>query len=414
VPKGEAFSSDPSTRASLDAVQQSLSWYAENLAQAPGAPFGVLRANEMAVALRDSVPCDAELFDDLIDFGRLMHRLSGRAGVPACNIGDVLVAVATLPPSVDAQWEHDCTVDDATSAKLGFAATSRGIADAQANNRDTWRSHTERCRSFIERAAALPKAKGTVVVLGVGHAFDVPLVSLARSYDRLVLMDVDAGALRATADALLRTETLRAHIETRVLDLTGINRTMVLTLDELVDRSKDRETAQKRIEDYVRSYRLVPPPLLGPDQQADLLISSCVASQLAWPQRTYALARLQELGRVVGDAERSWSRAWFELELRVQQDHIRACTDAARMTVLISDMVNRLTAVDPSGLECPTGQRIFTIGVDSLLERIPQALRAEEHASWIWPRHRPGPSGQPGSWMEVEGLVLYDRLKTMA
>ena len=343
-----------------------------------------------------------------------MHRLSGRPAFRPCNIGDVLVALATLPPSVGAHWEHDRTVDDATSAKLGFAATSKGIADAQANNRDTWRSHTERCRSFIERAADLPSNKGTAVVLGVGHAFDVPLASLACSYDRLVLIDVDAEAAGATAEALLRTEGLRARIETRVLDLTGINRTMVSTLDEVIEESKERETAQARIEEYVRSYRLVPPPLLLPGEQADLVISSCVLSQLAWPQRTYALARLQELGAVVGDAERSWSRAWFELELRVQQDHIRLCTEASPITVLISDMVNRLTAVDPSGLECPTGQKIFTMGVDSLFERIPQALRAEDHASWIWPRHRPGPSGQPGSWMEVEGLVLYDRLKTMA
>jgi hypothetical protein len=169
---------------------------------------------------------------------------------------------------------------------------------------------------------------------------------------------------------------------------------------------------QASIESYVRSYRFGPLPL--ETDQADLVISSCVVSQLAWPQRAYALSRLEALGQVVGEAERSWSRAWFEFELRVQQDHIRACTDAGRVTVLVSDMANRLTALDASGLERPTGQKVFTLGVDTLLERIPQSLRAERPASWIWPRHRPGPSGQPGSWMEVEAMVVHDREKTIA
>ena len=412
--KVEVSPNDPRTRASTGAIQQALSWYARNLAQAPGAPFDARRADELCAALRDSAPCTPELFDVLVNFGRLMHRLSGRPGVAACNIGDVLEALATLPPSVGALWEHDRTVDDATSAKLGFTATSKGIADAQANNRDTWRSHTERCRSFIQRAADLPRDKGTAVILGVGHAFDVPLASLACSYDRLVLIDVDAEVAGATAEALLRTEGLRARIETKD---PGSDRNQShdgldpRRGDQGIEGPRDRANAHRSVRALVQVGASTIACFRRARRSAR---SSCVLSQLAWPQRAYALTRLHELGAVVGDAERSWSRAWFELELRVQQDHIRMCTEASPITVLVSDMVNRLTAIDPSGLECPTGQKIFTMGVDSLFERIPQALRAEEHASWIWPRHRPGPSGQPGSWMEVEGLVLYDRLKTMA
>src|SRR6185295_15560999 len=98
-------------------------------------------------------------------------------------------------------------------------------------------------------------------------------------------------------------------------------------------------------------------------------------------------SRLQALGPVEGEAERTWSRAWFEIELRVQQDHVRACTRAGAVTALISDVTNRLTALDAGGLERPTGQTTFALGVDSLLERIPQTLRIERHAKWLWPRH---------------------------
>jgi hypothetical protein len=190
------------------------------------------------------------------------------------------------------------------------------------------------------------------------------------------------------------------------MDLTGVNRTMVETLDRLVDPSQERAAVQNQIEQYVRSYRIGRRPLLNEGEHADLLVSSCVASQLAWPQRAYALTHLQKLGPVVGEAEKSWSRAWFEFELRVQQDHIRACADAGAATVLISDVANRLTALDEGGIERPTGQKVFTLGVDSLLERVPQSLRVARRGSWIWTRHRPGPSGEPGSWMEVEAVVL--------
>jgi hypothetical protein len=321
-------------------------------------------------------------------------------------VGDVLVASSRLPPvGADYRWERETAVDPTTFAKLGFASTSKGIVDAHHNNRDGWRPHTERCRSFIDAAADALSARHLAAIVGVGRAFDLPLATLAQCFDRLILIDIDSDALATTQEALLRTSP-RARIETRVMDLTGVNRTMVETLDRLVDPSQERAAVQNQIEQYVRSYRIGPGPLLNEGEHADLLVSSCVASQLAWPQRAYALTRLQKLGPVVGEAEKSWSRAWFEFELRVQQDHIRACADAGTVTVLISDMANRLTALDEGGIERPTGQKVFTLGVDSLLERVPQSLRVARHGSWIWTRHRPGPSGEPGSWMEVEAAVL--------
>jgi hypothetical protein len=359
----------------------------------------------LLAALRDGSPCSPPVFDQLVGFGRLMHRLKDRPGVPPCNIGDVLVALTALPPEGSGDWTCDPAVDQATFAKLGFAATSRGIVDAERNNHDAWRAHTERCRSFIDAAGDRPERKRCAVVLGVGHAFDVPLAALAQRFERLVLVDVDPDAVERTAEGVRRSEP-KARIEAKALDLTGINRAMVRQLDRLALSSRDRATVQKRIEGYVRSYRATPPPVLDDDDEADLVISSCVLSQLAWPQRAYALGRLRELGPVEGDDERSWRQAWFELELRVQQDHILLCSGIAPIAVLISDVANRLTAFDAALLERPSGQKTFTLGADSLLERIPQASRIERHASWLWPRHRPGASGEPGSWMEVEAVVL--------
>ena len=42
------------------------------------------------------------------------------------------------------------------------------------------------------------------MILGAGHAFDLPLVELAKSFDKLVLVDIDADALNATVAGVLK------------------------------------------------------------------------------------------------------------------------------------------------------------------------------------------------------------------
>src|SRR5262249_23050630 len=158
-----------------------------------------------------------------------------------------------------------------------------------------WTSHGDRCRAFIERAAALTTKKGLAVVLGVGSAFDLPLPELAQSFETLVLIDVDERTLEATARGLIQLPGLRARIETRVMDLTGINVSMVRAIDELAVGAKNLVEGQARIESLARSYGLKEiPVVLRAGERADLVVSSCVVSQLAWPQRTYAHRVLEQ------------------------------------------------------------------------------------------------------------------------
>ena len=70
------------------------------------------------------------------------------------------------------------------------------------------------------------------MILGAGHAFDLPLVELAKSFEKLVLVDIDAEALDATVAGVLKDPGLRARTELRLLDLTGINGQLVQRIDE--------------------------------------------------------------------------------------------------------------------------------------------------------------------------------------
>ncbi|HVZ75008.1 MAG TPA: DUF1592 domain-containing protein [Polyangia bacterium] len=389
---------------SVDAVGRALDWYVAEAARSASArPFPLEAVRALRAALGGSVAWTPSLFEASLAFGAVMHRMAQVAPeAPACNVGDVLVA---LPPPSDAPaWAFDARVDAATFAKLGFAATSAGIARVRENNAAGWASHAEQARAFIEAAAQRCPRRALAVVLGAGSGFDVPIAALASTFDRLVLVDVDRATVEAAVAALDATS--RARIEIRAADLTGVNRALLATVDDLVASASTAADARTKIEAHVRAYRLAEPPaIFAPGERPDLVVSSCVLTQLAWPARAHAQDALARRFGAPFDDERSWAQAWAELELRMQQDHIASLAGAER-AALVSDAVNHLTALDASGTERTTPRKVSPLGVETLLERVPRAFRVEAHARWWWPRHRPH-GHEPGSLMSVEGVILF-------
>jgi hypothetical protein len=404
--------SDPRTVASALAIGRALRWYLDEVPSAKAPPLPEDQARGLRAALEGAGPWEAAMFDRLLVFARAMYRLARLSPeAPDCNVGDALTALFTLPPVPGAApWPVDTRVDPEVFAKLEFRAASEGIVQTQRENREGWWAHGQRNRAFIEEGATLPAKKELAVVLGAGQAFDLPLPALAAAYQRLLLIDVDEQALGATIAGVFRDPAQRARVEPRVMDLTGINAHLVRAVEELVAGPGDADEVQGAVERFCRSYRPVTlPAILRPGERADLLVSSCVTSQVAWPQRIFALKLFEKRFRPVRDAaEQRWIQAWFELEMRIQQDHVNALADAAEVVVLTADMISQVTALDQGGGERPTGQRIYTMGVESLRERIPRLCQIDRHATWEWPRYRPHARGTKGSRMAVEGVVMRD------
>ena len=340
-------------------------------------------------------------------FGQAMHRLAGQA--PDCNVGDLLTVLAARLESQPA-WSCDLAVDGEAFAKLGFRETSVGISGAQRENREGWWAHGQKNRAFIEQTATACSGRKLAVALGAGRAFDLPLAELARSFDKLVLVDIDGAALDETVAAVFKDAGLRARVETRVMDLTGINSTLVRRLDEILTGPGSAGEVEERVEALVRSYRLASPPrVLPPGERADLLVGSCLLTQLAWPQRTYA-ERLfdKRFGAMSETTEARWSTAWAELGLRIQQDHINGLSGTAERIALTSDVVSHPTALDAGGSERLTGRKILPLGVQTLVERIPKTFRSGRQVSWKWNRYKPLRRGHEGAQMDVDGVELQE------
>ena len=86
------------------------------------------------------------------------------------------------------------------------------------------------------------------------------------------------------------------------------------------------------------------------------------------------------------------------------------CAGCAERVVICSDVIGHATLLDSMGVEREAGNKIFALGVASLLERIPRSFRVEQHAEWQWTKHRPNRHGKPGARMDVEGVLLGDAL----
>jgi hypothetical protein len=389
------------------ALTEAFAWYAARAGQEPRAPIDAPQLDALRAALEGRIAWRDELFEPFINFGRFMHRARETLGdAPRCNVGDVLTALGGIPPAV--AWSHDYDVDPIAFEKFGFRTTSARTASIEAQHRAGWAAHGQQSRAFIDAAALLSSRRELAIVLGVGHGFDLPLAELARSFERVLLVDIDAVSLDATAAALEKEAGLRARIETRLVDLTGINARMVRDIDELATVPGDAETLQAGLERLARSYRPGASAASFWGERADLVVSACVATQLSWPQRSYALRVLERvLGPMSEAADQRWSHAWFEFELRLQQQHIADLAAMGTRVLLISDMVNHMTSLDATGDEQLNGRRVFSMGVGSLNERVPRSLEIEHSSRWLWPRYRPN-GRVPGSIMEVHALALRE------
>jgi hypothetical protein len=402
-------SPDPRVAPAVLAVDRAIAWY---IGEVPFAtqqpPVSMAQAEHLRDVLAGTRPRADEDFEILVNFARTMVRFGQLdPTVPQVNLGDALTALSLVPQPGEDRWIFDARVDADAFAKLQFRETSVGIGKIQREHREGWWSHAQKNRAFIEDVVRQTQGRGLAVILGAGQAFDLPLVELAKSFEQLVLVDIDADALNATVAGALKDPGLRARTELRLLDLTGVNGQLVQRIDEAVALAADAAEARERLEALCWTYRLAAPPrLLPPEEPADLLVSSCVLSQVAWPQRVYA-KRVYErrFSSLPGPLELRWARHFTYLELRLQQDHLTSLAGVAEQVALTCDVVNNVTVLDPAGTERKSGQNVPTLGVPSLLERVPKLFQLREHASWEWNRYEATRTGR-GSRMEVEGARL--------
>jgi hypothetical protein len=297
-------------------------------------------------------------------------------------------------------------VDADVLSKLEVRETSEGIVRTQRANREGWWAHAARNRGFIVEAIAACRGRRLAVVLGAGQVFDLPIRELGQAFSRLIFVDIDRTALEATV-ASLPDDGTRARVETVVMDVTGINQTLVRRVDALLAGAPSACEAEKALAEMAQSYRLqARPPLVPGGERADLLVSSCLVSQVAWSQQRYARAAY---ARRFGapPSTTAWTKAWRGFERGVQQDHIDALPALAEVAVLTSDVAMHATALDATGTPRRAGAPELPLQAATLRERVTPPATVEAHATWAWELRQPDARRHlPGLSCDVEALRL--------
>src|SRR5437660_1476176 len=83
-----------------------------------------------------------------------------------------------------------------------------------------------------------------------------------------VLLDIDEAALAATLKGVFKDPSLRARVEPRVMDVTGINGALVKAIDEIIASAADAAEAERRFGELGRGYRLTSASLVPGGERA--------------------------------------------------------------------------------------------------------------------------------------------------
>lgn len=128
---------------------------------------------------------------------------------------------------------------------------------------------------------------GSVLILGVGRAQEIPLAELAERFGKIVLNDIDGAAIEAELATLPLSPAARAKIELAPADLTGATDSLAKSAVQTLEIETDPAAGANALAALLEVPR---PPVVQLAEKFDLVIASCIVSQLHVP----ATERLQE------------------------------------------------------------------------------------------------------------------------
>ena len=276
-----------------------------------------------------------------------------------------------------------------------FRAAGRNISAAQGEYEKYWRPHVERSRRGILEAARLVRKPGTALVLGAGQCREIPLEELARTFDRVVLVDLDAPSMSRAAAPL--PERLRRKVEIRVSDVTSFAEPLMEATARVVEEASSAAAAFAELGSLYRSIETL--KRLPELPQADLVISSLVLSELARYPSTYTAQLVEEKFGADLSEWRGYGTLWRNLRSYAAADHAETLVRLGRpgSVVYFADTVARgpdLSQVDSerrrSALHAIAG-RFARIGLFRELRARPETRRLF-HAAF----REPGSGGTGG------------------
>lgn len=304
---------------------------------------------------------------------------------------------------------------------MRIESLSYSNAQTQGELRRAWlRQHSPQ---HLEKSAALmrealqsrPNATSqNVAILGAGACTEVPLTTLTRASEEVVLVDLDTIAMQQARSELPSAE-LRRRLQLITADLSGgLSENLQILLNkqtwpELVQAGKtalfDAAAAcleQCEIPD--------PPAIEGLGQQEfGLVISSLVLSQLFSYPLLDVLDLVQRVApSMLGEQERHrrYQDAVQNFRVRTIQAHLHLLSqlvDQGGQVVLLSDIRGFVFEVQGTDHDS-AHRRVIPLVPRNLPDLVREVFEVEQEQQWEWltdlpSKSRPGRGYEVGAWL---------------
>lgn len=257
-------------------------------------------------------------------------------------------------------------------------------------------------------AATRGLAGQRAMVMGAGSCQEVPLTVLARHFQQVELLDLDASALRSALRAL--DPGLRPRVSARRADLSGLTAAFLPQVDTVLARAPDADSAIDDLAALALGGVFQCRP--GSPPGAELVVASCVLSQLGIDlqrQIRHRFARrFPDAGAQCLEASRTWAEAQLQLLHSTQRAFLaslHSLTAPGGRAFLSATVQVGQVAIEPDGQWSTPGWYRMTPErhLGPLIGRDWEILL---EAQWPWVASPPGPDGREGLVYRVEALVL--------
>lgn len=249
---------------------------------------------------------------------------------------------------------------------------------------------------------------GSVLILGAGHAAELPLKELAARFERLTINDVDNSVLDEGLAAAGLTEEERKKFTVQIADLTGVTESLVSRLEEILETTRDPQEAIEAMSHLLDTALVAGMPIEG---KFDLVIASCVLSQLHFGllHRARLAFDKQYPGqdKLLADSVR-WSSAMFEMARRMEKKFIDDLAEhvAPGGFIYLADSTQMCYVKGTADGKWETAGTYRMLRTRYITDYLDERFASVARQRWDWVVNPPQQPGDEGRVYDVQGVVL--------
>jgi len=251
-------------------------------------------------------------------------------------------------------------------------------------------------------------APGRAVVLGAGHANDIPLAELVARFGQVTLNDVELAPLGHAMAAAKIDQTSRQKVITHVGDLTGITAALLAKIGAVVDAGTEPSAVIEQMAVLAAGQTAAG---MFPNGKFDLVVASCVLSQLHFGlvhgAREAFAKRFPNDVQALATSER-WAGAVYQLARRAEKqfiDDLHALV-ADQGLIYLSESVQMCYVELTHSGQWKTEGTWRMLRTKDLADYVDSRFTITPRGRWDWVVARPETVGQTGRLFDVQALVL--------